>query len=341
MKTRAIGFFTVVFSTFAVAAAEAPAPPTAAELLDKYKQALQSVHSIIARAEIEEEHDWAYSRDWNEPGFRGTGHKGTIYERVEVRTDGERVHYRSYSWGQISPTVPYVAQNAPSYQCRNYANGELYRHSMTVNTKGKGGLVMLSKLQHFHGESIDKFRGYYLQGPGRLDAILAGAKTISVRPRTDQARRSDCYVIDAQTELGRVSVWIDPAHGYHLARVQATGTEGDLYYAKALGRGQVVSNYVEIQRFDKIGGIWVPMEMDYIRDDRFGPGSYSRSREHYKRTEVLLNPDHKALGSFDNPIENPKNDPHLISGTAVSKADEHGMFIWQHGKLIPDQSRRR
>jgi hypothetical protein len=314
------------------------APPTAKELLAKYAQALKSVSSLISKSECTAEHSWAYSRDWHEPQYRGRRHQGTTYERLETRTDGTRLHQRSYKWGQISDTFPSVSEDAPVYNCRNYAEGELYRHSMTVNPDGQGGLVMRSKTRSYTTGGIERrLEGYHVQSNERVDSVLSKAKHISVRPRTEKVGGSDCYVIDAETEVGKVSVWIDPAHGHHLARAEAKGTEGDLYFGKPLGKGQVISNSIEIRRFDDVNGVWVPMEVVATMENRYGPGSYSKARRLYKRVEILLNPDHDALGSFDSPIQNPRNDPLLVNGTMVKRAGEKGAFIWQDGKLMPSK----
>jgi len=71
----------------------------------------------------------------------------------------------------------------------------------------------------------------------------------------------------------------------------------------------------------------------------YGSGSFSRWNRHYKLTEVVLNPDHDALGSFDNPLENPRNDPELKNGASVRK--DGSRYVWQDGKLVPKAPRRR
>ncbi len=309
--------------------------PEADELLTKYVKTLESVRSFIVKSESTVEHQWQYSRNWREPGFRGRGHKGTTYERLEIRTDGERLHERSYKWGQISTSFPSVSKDQPTYNCRNYANGELYRHSMHVYPDSSGGLVMLNKPQSYSLGGVERrLQGYVVQTHERVDSVLSRTKSISVRPGTAKIGDSDCYVIDAETDCGRVTVWIDPAHGYHLARAEVKATEGDLYFGKPLNKEQVISNHIEIRRFEKVDSIWIPMEVEAVIENHYGPGSYSMSKERYKRTEVVLNPDHNDLDSFDNPLENPENDPLLINGTMVHIADVPDRYKWQDGKVV-------
>ena len=337
MGTRAkkIIIITLVSLT---ASAKASELPTASELLTKYVQALDSVPSFIVKAETTSEHDWRFSKSWPEPGYRGKGHKGTSYERMEIRTDGQRLHERTYQWGQMSNSFPSLSKEQPMYTCRNYTNAELYRHSMQMIPSSPGGLVMLSKPQESYmlGGIDQRLQGYVVQSNERVDLILSRAENISVRPETERGGSSDCYVIDAETDCGRISVWIDPEHGYHLAKAEARGTRGNLYFGKPLTGGQVISNRIEVLRFEEIDGIWVPMEVSLNMENHYGPDSYSMKKEHYKRTEVVVNPDHDALGSFDDPIKNPENDPLLKNGTMVKRVGVPIRFTWQDGELIPN-----
>ena len=102
-------------------------------------------------------------------------------------------------------------------------------------------------------------------------------------------------MIYAKTDSGRISLWIDPAHGYNVARAESRGTQGNLYYGRPLTRGQVVSSRIEHIRFEKTDDVWVPVEADMkqYQDDRI-----SIIKWHHKRTKMTLNPDHNALGSF-------------------------------------------
>jgi len=64
-------------------------------------------------------------------------------------------------------------------------------------------------------------------------------------------------------------------------------------------------------------------------------------RTQYKRTEVAVNPDHEVLGSFGNPLNYPQNDPLLKNGTYVYLGDDPTRYVWQNGKLVPDERQPR
>jgi hypothetical protein len=318
-----------------------PEPPVVADLLDKLTEALDSAGStsFIAKGESTQEHEYRFSKNYREPGLRGVRDKGTCYRREEFRTDGERYHLRQYSWGHISSQDSSVPEDRPIFYCLNYAaENELYRHSVRINPGQPGGIVMISKLDSSKMSHMDyRLQGYVLPSHERADLILRRAESISVRPKTEKIGASECYVIDAKTDCGRVSLWIDPGRGYHLARAEVRATQGDLEDGRPLRAGQVLTIRLDGFRFEKVKGVWVPMELDMSSDLDYGGGSFTRSKTHYKRTGIVLNPDHDTLGSFDNPLENPKNDPELKNGTFVRK--DGSRYIWQDGKLAPDESR--
>jgi len=313
--------------------------PTAEELLDKYTQALDSLRSIIVKTEVVTQHEYSFSRHYQEPGLRGVRDKGTSYRREEFRTDGQRIHSRWYTWGHISPLAPSVPKIRPSYHCLNYAGGRLYDHHGRVGLESSGGVVNVNEPDNFKFRGQPLGRGYDIESDERLDSILRAAKALSVRPTTVTVGGSACYVIDAQTNWGAISVWLDPAHGWHTARIEAKGRQGDIYWGKPLPPGQVVSSRMENVRFEQVDGLWVAMEMDFRVNDYYGSGSFSRFNRHYKMTDVVLNPDHEALGSFDNPLENPRNDPELKNGASVRK--DGSRYVWQDGKLVPKGAGRR
>jgi hypothetical protein len=335
------GYLTAV-TTYLLLAASAPAPgPTASELLDKYTKALDSLRSTITKAEVRDEYEWAFSRDWPEEFYRGMQSKGTRYERTEFRTDGTRFHSQVYSWGAIAPQWPNVPEKEAHYNCVNATPDGFYQNNANGNPSSRG-LVGLFKAQEYKSRETEaKVTGCPLQSDERLDAVLRRARSISVRPKTERFGDCDCYVMDADTGHGRISVWIDPTHGYHMAKMQVREKAGDLYWGKPFESGQSLDSTIAITRFEKVNDVWVPMDAEISLDKRLGPGTYTKEEVHYRRTGVVVNPDHNALGSFDNPLENPKNDPLLRNGTYVLHGDDPTRYVWRDGKLTPDESRQR
>jgi len=173
----------------------------------------------------------------------------------------------------------------------------------------------------------------------RFDTILRGADHISVRKETETIRGSACYVIEADTKYGQYKVWLDPEHGYHSAKIQSKSEEGDYFKKHRLSMGDGGTAYLDIVSFEKVDGVWVPMEVNGGHHRFAGSPEYCFSKEdtHFKRTQIILNPDHDKLGSFADPIlEDPNNDPELVNGTRVRIDRLPTRYIWQDGRAVPD-----
>ena len=180
----------------------------------------------------------------------------------------------------------------------------------------------------------------FLGSEERLDAVLRGANRVSVRPTTETIRGFACHVINADTKYGQYSVWLDPAHGYNAAKVTRKAAGGQKEQERVMPKGDRSTGSVVITRFEQVGDVWVPVEAE--DEIAYTSGKFFRSqRDHFKRTKITLNPDHDKLGSFDNPLENPTNDPELKSGTRVHITDP-GFKVkcsWQDGKIVDESGK--
>ena len=99
------------------------------------------------------------------------------------------------------------------------------------------------------------FEGHELMGIfygdyERIDSVLRKADTISVRKETEQVGESDCFVIDANAGGGKYTVWIDPKHGYNIAkgRVQR---ENAVPYGRPQWQVKNASNSIDNVTFKK------------------------------------------------------------------------------------------
>lgn len=323
--------------------ANEPATLTAAQLVDEYTKALDSLRSLALTVEIREDYEGAFDKNWADPLLRGASARGTIFARARYRTDGERFHSQVYLWGDLDARRPPQAEAQAHYQCRNWDGTQFYQHTRQIDTPMLTGSVSLQppapQFQLWsRNPPVAYALGYNLASDDRMDAILRQAEDISVRPALEVVAGAVCHVVDAVTPQGRLSLWIDPSHGYHPARVECTLAEGDRDYGWPLTAGGRRTTCLEQVRFQFFPPIWVPVEADVVLRKTFpGGDNHAGSRYHYRLTEVRVNPDHAALGSFDQPLERPENDPELQNGTHVRKPGDPVLYLWQDGVLIPKE----
>jgi len=127
----------------------------------------------------------------------------------------------------------------------------------------------------------------------------------------------------------------------HPVKVNAKATEGDEHFGKGVfSKGQVKLEYLKNVRFEEIDGIWVPMEADRGSHNIGDPESFTKDDTHFKRTKIVLNPDHDKLGSFADPLlEDPNNDPELRNGTRVRLNRRTTRYFWQDGQVVDKDGR--
>lgn len=316
--------------------------PTAFELLDKYTRALHTTRSFVSNSETISHQDFEFDANFD-PAYLGTANamkaKGLkLWMRVEFATDGKCTRRKQYAWGDVGLQVRNVDKAQPSYFFSNWDGNDYYCHSSVANNPAKRGVVQIGGLRKDQGatqfcrHSESYVLGYH--SDERLDTIVRRAKKISLSKEMENVGGSDCYVIKAETANTTISLWIDPEHGYHTARAETRSITG-VKHSKT-----ITTTRLENVRFERIDGVWVPMEADTFKQKMFdinGKKGLTREESHYKRAKFVLNPDHDRLGSFDNPLE---SDPELLEGTAVYKVGDPTRYIWQDGKLIPDKDRR-
>lgn len=304
-------------------------------LLDKYTRALDATQSFIDAYEATSEYSF------NLPQAGSPMPQGKKFMRGRHRADGRRTYHQTYCWGDFNSRERNLPESTPRYHLRIEADGALYVHATAVNHPRVKGRVYLQPA--FTDTAAISRQPYsailgFVGADERLDQVLRRARRISVRVSMEDVNGSACHVIDAQTEYGSCTVWLDPQHGGHAARVTLRATGGQKVYESTLPQGESQTVSVDNVRFEQVGGVWVPMEgtehQAYVQAD---PEFFSREQVHFKRTRITLNPDHEASGSFVNPLENPAQDPELKDGTSVvisSPPNPSVKAVWQDGKIV-------
>jgi rhodanese-related sulfurtransferase len=264
------------------------------ELLDKYAANQDRLHSWILKYESSNETDIA-RKDRRKKVRSG-----------ELRFDSNRMSNRCYKWGDFGPTK--IKKSNPIYLSLTW-DGETHIKYYKSNNDDPGIVFYddfsaaeeriqdweVKSLQYKHDVSV--LMGIYTGTFERVDKLLRDARAVSVRDKTESINGVECFVIDAETRHGDYTIWIDPEHGYNIAKAHLllSKDRNHFYHDKPFNM-KVLTLRVHNVRFEKIEDVWVAMEADLDQeeiDDSEGKGN-----THLKITELTLNPDHEALRSF-------------------------------------------
>jgi hypothetical protein len=338
-KARTFIFLLIACSLFAVSPAHA-AVPSGMELLDRYTRALEARRSFISKSEVVSRQDFKFDAGFD-PEYLGTAaavdkQGWEQHQRVEFRTDGRRTRRILYMWGDIGINSRYD-EARPSYFLSNWDGESYYVHSSVANDPVRRGVIQLGGIAknqwetQFIRHSESWLLGYH--GDERLDAMLRKARSLTVSEKMEDVLSSDCYVLKGDTGNGTITLWIDPDYGYNAAKAETHIRSPN----STPNNSVTTTTKLENVLFKKIDSVWVPVEADTLKQVDYnirGKKGYTRERNHHKRTEFVLNPDHDALGSFSDPF---KSDPHLLDETTVHRHGDPRPYIWRDGKVVLDE----
>jgi hypothetical protein len=312
----------------------------ALQLVDKYTQALDSTASFIDHYELTGEYSGRFP-----PGHpyyqvdesEGFPHK--ILRRGVYKFKEDKGWYDlDYSWGYVDSEHMNVPEDKARYNLLISAMDFTYYRTNSHRCKWDRDIRETLGPSHC-SVGISHLLGY-VDVEERLDKVLRRAKYISVRDGTETIRGSECFVVDAHTKYGQFSLWLDPNHGYHAAKIRRTAKAGEYFTNpdRLVPAGSIATGYLDVLEFKRIDGIWVPVDANAGFHRTIGNPVYYMDEDHrYKRTQIILNPDHDKLGSFADPIfEDSNNDPKLVNGmlAKIDMGDHHVQYTWQDGKLI-------
>ncbi|MHC4756981.1 MAG: hypothetical protein ACYTBP_17810, partial [Planctomycetota bacterium] len=319
--------------------------PTAMELLGKYAETQEKLQSFRLKSKTMQSSSLKIKNP-TRPFKQG---KTTHYYETEFRSDGYRTSFRDTIWGDIGSTGEFKTRDQSNYFSTlwqgksfiKYTGCSVYHTDCSTderiiiihNDKEDAEREGSRPISRGHGHSL---MGYFYGDDERVDSILRQAASISVRTENEKVNGIDCFVIDARTlERGRYTLWIDPEHGYNIARAEQRrdGKNQHKFYVHPMMESGKISSSLENVRFQKIDNVWVPMEADISTDRIFGQGKdFHRSKTHHERYEFVLNPDHEALNSFV-PDDIPNGSKAYIVGVRSRK------YTWQDGKIVDEKGR--
>lgn len=345
MKTYVVALITILLASATASAVETNAQPTATELLANYTAALDRMRSIIIKVDAVSDITNQLSRSGQPDTWDGTkvsGRPMKNYSRFEFRSDGQRHAFRLYQWGNVGSATKVTPESQAAYwssywdgrQKLDRGGGHITYHKSPPSVSEVSQLLM----------SRGEMRGYLVPLDRRLDALVRTDSSWTLRKKTETVNGAACYAIDASTDQGKVSLWIDPAHGYHAAKVSLSMGPGNRRAGQRLPAGTSDRCTAEVSRFEQKDGVWLPMEWKILRLLDFRASrEFTRTSTSFKCTEIRLDPDHDSLHSFDW-----KYDPELKDGIQIHEIAQVGdegleqaRYIWQNGRPVPDPTWRR
>jgi len=263
--------------------------PTALELLDKYAETQDQFQSFRVKVS-------AVHRAVSKELMARQPWKARYSTECDGRFDKSRASVRVRSWGKINQT-DYYKKDKPYYISDLWDGENHFQYTEACEepvhlsigeakvTNMREGVIK----QKFSGKF---FMGYFFPFSERVDSILRKSGSLSVRRTTERMGRSLCYVIDGVHEKDKYTIWLDPEHGYNIAKAVVERPRSNV--------PDPFSFRVELKnvRFKKIDGKWVPVSANLENRFDYQNGQYSNSSYHIKVTEMVFDPDHDELRSF-------------------------------------------
>jgi hypothetical protein len=306
---------------------------TVSELLDKYAATQDKFTSFIIKYENSiRVSGVAY-------GGRLTANNRQEFMPGELRFDGERYYSAVHRWGEGDAVTGPIPKDKAILRDKLWDGQTYSTYAMDPRTSADRDILFINKTTKPGSKKLlaridqHELLGFFWGDYERIDSVIHHAETASVRDKTDQISGSDCYVIDAIIKGGKYTVWIDPQHGFNIAKAVVEKGEEALPYGSPGARVRSATNRLGNVRFENINGVWVPMEADTdcIRNWP-KKGEFSHEKMHWKRTEVIVNPDHDALGSF---LRN-----NVRNGARVFVIGAEGItYTWLDGKVVDEKGR--
>jgi len=297
------------------------------ELVDKYRETQDKLQqSFITKLEATSTFSYKIGPKKN---------SGQKHELIELRFDGVRNATRHTRWGDVKINMTAFRRDEALYKSYLW-DGEYYTSYLRASSKYPDSVIRQKRFRdgHFALRCRDKeLNGFFAYDKQRVDSIISKAHKISVRGEMETVGEAGCYVIDAITNRGKYSLWIDPEHGFNIARAMVWKKEHHLFPKKPPSKNYVSLDVLENVRFERKEGIWIPVEADVKRNRKSPNGDINNEEVHVKRTLVELDPDHEALGSFL-PDDIPNGAKVRVNASRVP-------YLWLDGKHVLDSDRSR
>jgi len=274
--------------------------PTPKEVLDRYAATQEKLKScIIAEESIPIEARSSLAGQL--PYMRGDGKP---MSNRQFRSDGQRTKYVQSMWGHVGMRATATPQSEAMMTLRLWDGATYYNYSGSAKADSDGTLRVISPEEPDDIASYAGALGGYFYGDyaNRVDAILRRATKLRTRPEPVTINGAKCYLLEGEGNEGRYRVWFDADHDYHIAKALAGKDAGHEWFNTTLKGDARIRFSLSDVKFRRVDGLWVPETGKVMSSQTWSSGSRWQSSSILRRTRIVLNPDHDALGSFE-PVE--------------------------------------
>ncbi|NLH17099.1 MAG: hypothetical protein GX455_11015 [Phycisphaerae bacterium] len=279
-----------------VCSAQVTHPPTATEILDHYAATQDKLKSFIIREETIPIEIRSTSQRSQIHYLKGDGKPTAI---IESRSDGQRAKWYNRMWGHIGLRRENTPPEEAATNLHLWDGKTSYQFDSTLKPGHRGILWVNPGKKQF-----DEIRGclwgfFYCDNQKRVDTILRGVEKLTVAKQPTQINGGTCWLLETQCKCGRYQIWFDADHDWQIARAYMQKKPGDLWNGGTMPPDSLIYYAQQDIQFKQVDGIWIPVEVQERVVHNNGKGEKYESREKIRRTEVIMNPDHDKLKSFE------------------------------------------
>lgn len=270
--------------------------PGATEILNRYTATQDKLKSFIIKEEtilIEVRSTVPMLELHN---LKGDGKPTTI---IESRSDGQRAKWFNQMWGHIGLRRKNTPPEEAATNLHLWDGKTSYQFDSTLKPGHRGTLWVNPGVKKFDSIEGCLWGFFYCGRDKRVDAILREAEKLTVAKTPTQINGATCWLLETQCTSGRYQIWFDADHDWQIARAYMQKKSGELLNGTAMPSDTLLYYALQDIRFQRVDGVWVPMEAEERIVHHYGKGQKDETRQKIHRTEVVLNPDHNALGSFE------------------------------------------
>jgi hypothetical protein len=317
-----------------------PNQPTVQQLLKKFAESRQNMNSFIIDVKMEDIFKVSEKNNFN------WGGKG--YSTICNKYDGNRNKTILNRWGYVNPQEQNLSESDADYNSWLWDGENRYEY-LTGKSFYPGQVIIVSKKEfddpknyyNYKGNNYIKsastpaeIMGYHSNDGVRIDELLKNnSGQVKLREKSEKVNGADCFVIDAVVKgKGKYTVWIDPVHDYHIAKIHVQRRKNDYIGRNKLGEKDYSNETFKVVKFERVGDAWFPKQCrEHL--ETFGYGTLSIDDRDIQITSCLFNPDHEALKSFV-PDDIANGASVLFTDLPPPSSHTKQKFTWRDGKVI-------